>query len=77
MNFGTGASLKDVSPWLRDQAERHARILRVTECNSVIEGLPSFDDDTRARIAAELSAIAADLSPEPSESPPASADSSG
>ena len=35
-----------------------------------------FDDDTRARIAAELSTIASDLSPEPSESLPASADSS-
>jgi hypothetical protein len=77
INFGSGATLKDASPWLRDKAERHARILRVTECNSIIEGLPPFDDETRARIKAELSTIAAKLSPEPSGSLPTSGDSSG
>ena len=59
IDFGSGPSLKDASPWLRNDAERHARILRVTECDSVIEGLPPFREDTRARIAVELTAIAA------------------
>jgi hypothetical protein len=58
-DFGSGAPLKDASPWLQDDAVRHARILQVTECNSVIEGLPPFQDDSRERIAAELAAIAA------------------
>jgi hypothetical protein len=76
LNFGTGTRLIDASPWLRNQAERHERILRVAECNSVIEGLPPFQDETRARIAAELSAIAQALAPEPTGSPPPSDDSS-
>lgn len=76
LNFGTGARLIDASPWLRNQAERHERILRVTECNSVIEGLPPFQAETRARIAAELSAISEAPAPELSGSLPPSADSS-
>lgn len=67
IDFGSGPSLKDASPRLRNDAERHARILRVTECNSVIEGLPPFSDETRARIAAELKAIAAAPPPGQSE----------
>ena len=39
-NFGEGPALKDACPWLKDTAERHRRILDVTERNSVIEGLP-------------------------------------
>ena len=77
LDFGSGPTLKDASPWLRDTAERHARILRVTEINSVIEGLPPFTDETRARIAAELAAIASSLPPALPESLPTSADSSG
>jgi len=76
INFGSGPSLKDASPWLRNTAERHARILRVTEINSVIEGLPPFTDETRAMIAAKLSAIDSDLAPQPIELSPASAGSS-
>ncbi len=64
IDFGSGPSLKDASPWLQNDKERHARILQVTECDSVIEGLPPFRGETRARIAAELSAIAAAPPPE-------------
>ena len=57
--FGSGIPLKDASPWLRDDAERHTQILRVAEINSVIEGLPPFPKETRQRIAEELDAMAA------------------
>jgi hypothetical protein len=59
IDFGSGPSLKDAYARLRNDSERHARILRVAECNSIIEGLPPFSDETRACIAAELKAIAA------------------
>lgn len=42
MEFGKGPTLREACPWLRDDAERHARILDVVERNSVIEGLPPF-----------------------------------
>ena len=48
--FGTGPTLRDSCPWLLDESERHARILEVTERNSVIEGLPPFQEETRQRI---------------------------
>lgn len=51
---GTGPTLAEVSPWLRDAAERHRRILDVAERNSVIEGLPPFTDELRERIAEQL-----------------------
>jgi hypothetical protein len=57
VNFGKGPSLKDFCPWLRDDAERLRRILDVTERDSVIEGLPPFDDETRRRIAEQITAI--------------------
>jgi hypothetical protein len=57
VNFGTGPSLKDFCPWLRDDAERLRRILDVTERDSVIEGLPPFDDEARRRIAEQITAI--------------------
>jgi hypothetical protein len=76
INFGTGPVLKDACPWLRDDAERHAQILRVTECNSVIEGLPRFQAETRRRLLEQLSAIASSPSTTQSESPPTSADNS-
>jgi hypothetical protein len=53
LNFGKGPTLRDVSPWLRDTAERR-RILDVLERNSVIEGLPPFDEQTRRHILAQL-----------------------
>jgi hypothetical protein len=49
-NFGKGPTLKEASPSLRDDASRIERILTVTEVNSVIEGLPPFDSETRERI---------------------------
>ncbi len=54
INFGTGPALKDASPWLQNEAERLRRILDVTERNSVIEGLPPLQEETRRRILAEL-----------------------
>ena len=57
-NFGTGPTLKESSPWLREDKARRARILEVTERNSVIEGLPPFQEETRQRILAQLEAIA-------------------
>lgn len=56
---GSGPSLIDASPWLRDPAERHRRILDVAERNSVIEGLPPFTDETREKIRAELESFSA------------------
>jgi hypothetical protein len=67
INFGTGPVLKDACPWLRNDAERHAQILRVTECNSVIEGLPRFSPETRQRLLEQLSAIASSPSSAPSD----------
>jgi hypothetical protein len=54
---GSGPSLIDASPWLRDPAERHRRILDVAERNSVIEGLPPFTDETREKIRSELESL--------------------
>lgn len=56
-DFGKGPSLREASPWLRDDAERHRRILDVTERDSVIEGLPPFRDETRRRIAEQLKSM--------------------
>lgn len=58
---GSGPSLIDASPWLRDPAERHRRILDVAERNSVIEGLPPFTDETREKIRVELESLSAAL----------------
>lgn len=55
--IGTGPTLAESSPWLRDTAERHRRILDVAERNSVIEGLPPFTNETRERIAEHLRRI--------------------
>lgn len=59
---GSGPSLIDTSPWLRDPAERHRRILDVAERNSVIEGLPPFTDETREKIRRDLESVNADAS---------------
>jgi hypothetical protein len=59
MKLGTGPALKDVCPWLLDDAARHALILDVTERNSVIEGLPPLREETRQKILADLTAISA------------------
>ncbi|WP_145305558.1 hypothetical protein [Gimesia fumaroli] len=57
-NFGTGPTLREASPYLCDAAERHAHILEVVERNSVIEGLPPFTDEFRARLKKQLEAMA-------------------
>jgi hypothetical protein len=57
-HFGTGKSLRESSPDLRDDAERHAKILEVTERNSVIEGLPPFTEETRGKLRKQLESMA-------------------
>jgi hypothetical protein len=57
-DFGKGPILKDTSPWLRDEAERIDHILAVTETDSVIEGLPPFQEETRELIRQQLTALA-------------------
>lgn len=52
--FGSGPTLVEACPWLRDAEERHRRILDVVERDSVIEGLPPFREETRQRIAEQL-----------------------
>jgi hypothetical protein len=59
LNFGTGLSLRDACPWLRDEDARHELILDVTERNSVIEGLPPFDAEMRRKLKDQLKALAA------------------
>ena len=54
---GNGPTLKQACAWIRDDSERRRRILDVTERNSVIEGLPPFREETRARILAQLKAM--------------------
>ena len=58
-DFGTGSTLKEASPWLRDTDARIEQILTVTEINSVVEGLPSFQDETRERIRQRLTNLSA------------------
>lgn len=57
-DFGSGPTLREACHWLADDAQRRARILDVTERNSVIEGLPPFQDETRRKILADLAAMA-------------------
>jgi hypothetical protein len=72
-SFGNGPTLREACAWLRDDAERQARILDVTERNSVIEGLPPFDENVRQEILEELRSISRELAPAPPESPRPSA----
>jgi hypothetical protein len=57
LQLGNGPTLKDACPWLQDDAARHQRILDVTERNSVIEGLPPFQEETRQRLMAQLQGL--------------------
>jgi hypothetical protein len=50
MDFGTGPTLIEFCPYLRDPDERHARVLDVVERNSVIEGLAPFTPEFRDRL---------------------------
>ena len=54
IEFGKGPLLKDVCPWLKDDGMRIERILAVTEVNSVIEGLPPLQEETRRRLRERL-----------------------
>jgi hypothetical protein len=56
-NFGIGPTLKAASPRLRDDQARIERILTVTEINSVAEGLPPFDAETRDRLRERLNRL--------------------
>jgi hypothetical protein len=53
-NFGTGPTLKEAFPWLRDDEARIDRIITVTEINSVIEGLPPLQEDIRQKMKNDL-----------------------
>lgn len=66
LNLGSGPPLKDFSPWLKDEAERHARILEVVERNCVTEGLPPFTQEFRRHLLHQLQAIS--RKPTPSRS---------
>jgi len=54
MDFGKGPTLIEACAWLRDDAERVQRILDVVERNSVIAGLPPFDEAFRERLRRDL-----------------------
>lgn len=64
-DFGTGPTLRETCQWLQDEEERHARILDVAERNSVIEGLPPFQEETRQKLLSRLRAKAAARQNEP------------
>ena len=57
IEFGKGRILKDASPWLQDDAARIERILAVTEVNSVVEGLPPFQQETREKLRERLNSL--------------------
>lgn len=58
IKFGQGQPLTETSPWLRNRVARIERILTVVETNSVIEGLPAFSDEMRARLRVRLISLA-------------------
>lgn len=58
IDLGTGPTLKDACPWLRDDDARHELILDVAERNSVIEGLPPFQEAMRRRLKEQLRVLA-------------------
>jgi hypothetical protein len=49
VDFGKGPTLREACRWLQNDEERWNRILDAVERNSVIEGLPPFSEETRAR----------------------------
>lgn len=65
-DFGNGPTLKEAFPWLQDDNARIDRILTVTEINSMIEGLPPLQEETRRRIRERLIALA-ERAPAPAE----------
>lgn len=53
-SFGKGLILKEAFSQLRDDESRIERILIVAERDSVMEGLPPFDEETRDRLRQQL-----------------------
>jgi hypothetical protein len=53
-NLGKGAILKDAFPRFRNDELRIEQILTVAETDSIIEGLPPFDEDIRNRLRRQL-----------------------
>jgi coenzyme F420-reducing hydrogenase gamma subunit len=53
-DIGKGVILKDAFPQFRNDESRIEQILTVAETDSVIEGLPPFDEDTRNRLRQQL-----------------------
>ena len=53
-SLGKGAILKDAFPGLRNDDSRIEQILTVAETDSVIEGLPPFDEEIRNRLRQQL-----------------------
>jgi hypothetical protein len=62
---GTGPTLREASPYLRDDAECIARILDVAERDSMMEGLPPFDEALRKAIRHDLETIFSGSTPPP------------
>ena len=56
-DFGKGPTLKDGSPWLKDDKARIDRILVVAEADSVIEGLPPLRGQARERLRQRLASL--------------------
>ena len=65
-DFGRGPTLKEGSPWLQNDQERIERILTVAETDSVIEGLPPFQEETRERLRERLTSLGGPA-PKPAE----------
>lgn len=57
MTFGTGKPLRQFSPILRDDKKRRELILDRVERNSVIEGLPKFDENIRQACLQEMEKV--------------------
>ena len=62
---GTGPTLREAYPYLRDDAECIARILDVSERNSMIGGRPAFDEALRLSIRCDLEVIFRGSAPAP------------
>ena len=63
IDFGKGPTLREACPWLQNDEERWSRILDAVERNSVIEGLPPFNEETRSRLLEELKRLSPPLPP--------------
>lgn len=59
MTFGIGKTLRQLSPILSDKKKRQEIILDRVERDSVIEGLPKFDQHIRQECLKEMEQISA------------------